>query len=338
MRERLEEFDFLMIFKSGIGSVLAILIAERLNLLYSASAGIITLLTLQNTRKETFYIALKRILAFLIALLTAYIIFTNIGYTVPAFGFFIFIFSGISNLFGLESGITMNSVIVTHFLTEGRMDASLILNEGLLMVIGMGIGVLINLIMFKNVERIKEDQKIVEEGIKRVLECMANMLEGEKICNYVRAKNYAMNFTELENLIEELLSKAYEDVDNSLVDRTKYRISYLQMRKRQMSILKDIRENIEEIHDVLPEGVKISEYINKISLEVTERNDVGNLLGELDELVQYFREEELPVTREEFENRAILFVILKDLRFFLNVKNSFIQKYYKKKKKSPKSK
>ena len=37
------------------------------------------------------------------------------------------------------------------------------------------------------------------------------------------------------------------------------------------------------------------------------------------------REEPLPVTREEFEARAVLFYILKQLEEFLLLKNQFVQ-------------
>lgn len=326
MLAKIKKLDFLLIFKTGIGSAIAIFIADRLGLLYSASAGIITLLTIQNTRKETIYIALKRILGFIVATVVAYLVFTNIGYRVMAFGLFLLIFVTLSNLLDIQVGITMNAVLVTHFLVEKSMDIALIKNEAMLLLVGMGIGILMNSFMTSNLEKIKADQKIVEDKMRKVLTCMAMMLEGKEDCNYVRAENYAMNFGKLNDLIDNLLSKAYEDAGNTLIGETRYRISYLEMRRRQVSILKDIRFNIEEIHDVLPEGIKISNFINKMSAEFTESNNVKDLLVELDELFKYFSRAELPRTRKEFENRAILFIILKDLEYFLKVKRSFIVK------------
>ena len=82
-----------------------------------------------------------------------------------------------------------------------------------------------------------------------------------------------------------------------------------------------------EIHYVIPESIKVSNYINQVSLEFTESNNVKDLLEELNNLFEFFRNEELPTTREEFENRAILFNILKDLEKFLNVKKRFVKKY-----------
>lgn len=324
---KIKRVNLFLIFKSGLGSAFAIFIASRLNLLYSASAGIITLLTIQNTKKETLDIALKRIYAFLIAVILAYAVFSNIGYTILAFGVFVFIFVGIANILKIEVGISMNSVLITHFLVEARMDIELVTNEALILLIGMSTGILVNLIMPKNTEKIKRNQKIVEDKIREALSCMAKMLEGGQDCSYVLKQKDNFAFLNLNQLIDDLLVKAYEDAGNTLLRETKYRISYLEMRKHQVAILRDITESIDAIHDVLPESFKISSYINKVSLEFTESNNVKDLLIELEELYEFFRNEKLPSSREEFENRAILYNLLRDLEKFLNVKRSFIENY-----------
>ncbi len=291
------------------------------------SAGIITLLTIQNTKKETIYIALRRIYAFVLAIALASLVFSFLGYRIFAFGVFIFIFVGVANILNLQVGITMNSVLITHFLVEKNMDPYLIVNEASLLIIGMSIGVLVNLIMPNNAEKIKKNQKNVEDRMREALSCMAKMLQGEQDCAYVRGQNDAFDLLNLNQVIDNFLDKAYEEADNTLLRETKYRISYLEMRKHQVSILEDIRENMNEIHDVIPESIKVSNYINKVSLEFTESNNVKDLLKELNDLFEFFRNEELPITREEFENRAILFNILKDLEKFLNVKKRFVKKY-----------
>lgn len=322
----IRKLNFLLLLKTGFGSAIAIFIANRFNLLYSASAGIITLLTIQNTKKETITIAFKRIIAFFLAVIVAYIVFSGFGYTPIAFGGFIFIFVAICNLFGLQDGISMNAVLTTHFLIEKRIDSIFIMNEVFLLVIGMSIGIILNLIMPKNMQKIKEEQKIVEGQMKKILSCMSNMLKGNKECLQTIGNKENVNFTELSLFLDNLLLKAYEDAGNNLLTQTKYQISYLEMRKLQMVVLKDIFENIEHIHDVLSQSIEISRYMKKVAEEFHELNNVKGLLIELEELYKFFRRETLPTTRDEFENRAILFNILKDLENFLQIKRSFIEK------------
>ena len=66
--------------KITAGAILAILFASCLNLKYSATAGIITILSIQNTKKETIQTALARGEAFCCALLVSFyvIIFSAI--------------------------------------------------------------------------------------------------------------------------------------------------------------------------------------------------------------------------------------------------------------------
>lgn len=321
----IKKINFLLLFKTGFGSALAIFLANRFNLLYSASAGIITLLTIQKTKKETITIAFKRIIAFFLSVVIVAIIFSRFGYTPIAFGGFIFIFVGLCNILGLQDGIAMNSVLATHFLIEKRVDFSLIRNEILLLMIGMLIGIALNLIMPKNMEKIKKDQKIVEDGFRDILYCMSNMLKGDKECLFTIENKSKIDFKSINLLLDSLLIKAYEDAGNRLLTETKYQISYLEMRKLQIVVLKDIFENIQQINDILPQSIKLSKYMEKAAREFDELNNVESLLREIDDLYAFFRKEKLPTTRDEFENRAILFNILIDLEHFLKIKKSFIE-------------
>lgn len=313
--------NILFLAKTGIGSAIAILIANKLGLAYSASAGIITLLTIQNTKKETIAIALRRILAFVIAVIIAYVVFSSIGYTSLAFGAFVFIFVAACNMLGLEDGISMNAVLTTHFLIEQRMDIGFLFNEISILLIGMSIGVIINLIMPRNTSEIIREQKELEEHMRNALRAMSTLLQSN---GDAKATEFTiLNFEDLDQHLEVLLKKAYQDADNRLLSDTKYLISYLEMRKLQTAVLKDIMKNINHIHEILPQGHVISKYMMRVADDFHEKNDVLELLKELEELDEFFKKEKLPTTREEFENRAILFMILKDLEYFLELKRNF---------------
>ena len=84
---KIKNINLLFLIKAGIGSAIAIIVAQSLGLLYSPSAGIITLLTLQNTKKETIVIAVKRILSFILATVIAFLSFETMGYHSIAFEF-----------------------------------------------------------------------------------------------------------------------------------------------------------------------------------------------------------------------------------------------------------
>lgn len=233
MNKRIKNIDILLLFKTSIGSTIAILIANRLGLAYGATAGIITLLTIQNTKKETIYMALRRTLAFFVAVIIAYIVFSNFGYTTIAFGGFVFIFVAICSVLGLKDGIIMNTVLTTHFLTEKSMNYTLVLNEITILFLGMSIGIIVNLIMPKHGKEISRQQKIVEHQIKNILSYVAGILKGEE-GHFVGEKDKLSSyFYKLDKLLENLLMKSYEEAGNKLLTDTRYQISYLEMRKRK---------------------------------------------------------------------------------------------------------
>ncbi len=91
-----DKINFIKILKIAIGSSAAILFAGLLGLQYSASAGIITLLSIQDTKKETLIVAGKRFLAFLLAILIAYVLFQSFGYHTIVFGAFLLVFISVS--------------------------------------------------------------------------------------------------------------------------------------------------------------------------------------------------------------------------------------------------
>lgn len=328
-KKRIKDVNILLLFKTSIGATMAILIANRLGLAYGATAGIITLLTIQNTKKETISIAIRRTLAFFVAVIIAYIIFSNFGYTTIAFGGFVFIFVAICSILGLKDGIIMNAVLTTHFLTEKSMNSTLVLNELTLLLVGMSIGIIVNLIMPKHDEEISRQQKIVEHQIKNVLSYVAGILKGEE-GHFIGEKDKSSSyFYKLDRILENLLIKSYEDAGNRLLTDTKYQISYLEMRKRQIVVLKDMMKNVEDFNIVLPQSIMISNYLERAADAFDEFNNVEDLLLEQKQLLESFKDEELPSSREEFENRAILFQVSRDLEYFLQIKRKFVKKRIK---------
>lgn len=312
---KLKSVHGLFLLKTGVGSAIAILMANAFGLLYSPSAGIITLLTIQNTKKETLSVAVKRIEAFVLATLLSYLIFQGIGYTPFAFGTFVALFVALCFLLGLKDGISMNAVLMTHFLIEGHMNLSLILNEISILAIGMGTGILLNLIMPRNRDRIRREQLELEEEMKKAVKGIEELLKKQEKCP---------DFTQLEQMARRLLETAYEEAGNRLLSDTRYFVSYLEMRKQQIEVLKDIALTIEQMNTLPVQAEKVAEFLGHIAASFHEKNNVTGLLTILEQLKEYFRNDRLPQTREEFENRATLYQVMKELEYFLMLKRNFI--------------
>ena len=70
----------LKILKIAVGSMLAMAAAQALGLRYSSSAGVITLLSIQDTKRETIRVTGRRFLAFLAAMVLGPVSFALAGY------------------------------------------------------------------------------------------------------------------------------------------------------------------------------------------------------------------------------------------------------------------
>ena len=114
----ISKINYIKILKIAFGGTVAILIADILHLKYSVACGIITLLTIQDTKRETIQVAFKRFVSFLMAAGLAFILFTLFDFRVIVFGLFLLFFVGLSIIFDIKEGISVNAVLTTHFLIE----------------------------------------------------------------------------------------------------------------------------------------------------------------------------------------------------------------------------
>ena len=69
-------------------------------------------------------------------------------------------------MFNLKDGISMNAVLMTHFLIEKRVDIPMFFNEVMILCIGMGIGIVINLIM-PNYNKNSAKARFLEEEMRK---------------------------------------------------------------------------------------------------------------------------------------------------------------------------
>ena len=321
----------LKLIKTAVGSAISLFIAGTLGLNNAASAGIITLLTIQDTSKETITIALKRIAAFFIATFFAYVIFHIAGYNFIAFGVFLFLFMVCCQRLRLKDAISTNAVLVTHYLMKGNMDVPFILNEALLLFIGAGIGTLLNLYIPGKIKEIRHTQQILEEDLRTVLLRMSEYIVKEDKSDYTGSC-----FHKLLADVDEGEKHAYAYMNNTFFQESKYFMEYMQMRRQQCMVLRDIYKKIVSLTFIPFQALQISEFIKNISVSFGESNNARELLDELGTLTAEMKNSSLPVTREEFENRAVLYMILTDLEYFLQLKKDFadslseeqIQKYW----------
>lgn len=316
MKER-SRTNYIKTLKIAAGSAISIIIANLLSLSFGTAAGIITLLSVQNTKKETLRVAGKRILAFVIAMGLAKLIFTMFGYYASSFGLFLFLFVIVCEIWDLQEGISICAVLVTHFLTWKHMNRADVWNEFLLLMIGIAVGAVTNLYVPRNVKEIKRSQIYIEERIREILsELSYQLMVSEKRCDILAIE-------ELHYYIQRAVRMAYENSNNTFLADAQYFISYMELRLAQLSVIERIYVLIQRVDGQLPQAAALADFMKEVSDHLRENNNGEMLLKEYEKLKFHFEQAKLPTDRQEFETRAVLYQILCEMQWFLQLKSEF---------------
>ncbi len=312
----------LLALKIAVGSSAAIYIAQWLQLDYATSAGTITLLTLMTTKWETVKLSLFRLLTFFVTVMLASIIFLYIPTSWFDFGLLIFLMVFLSESFGLRSTISVNAVIGAHFLVSRDFSFRAVRNELILVVIGVVIAVLLNLFHdnYNSRKYIAEKIRHVETKLQMIIGALAAYLENKEMQIDVW-RDIHMLKGELEDLIRE----AHEYRENTFQSHHGYYIAYFEMRQNQLHVLNNLHYEMNKIRTVPKQSKVIAEYMLYLTDYVVERNEPQEQIRRLQDIFMEMKEEALPGSREEFENRAILYHILMDIEDFLNYKSAFVK-------------
>ncbi|MDD7740250.1 MAG: aromatic acid exporter family protein [Lachnospiraceae bacterium] len=309
-------------FRLMISSVAAILIADLLNLQFESSAGIIALLTIFGTKWATVKLAVNRLLSFGVTVVLCWLTFGKMENRLAAYGIFLLVLVVVSSAADWKSTISVNAVIGTHFMTTHNFEPGAVLNEFLLVVIGIAVAMTIN--QFHNYRgnraQLDRDLREIENSLQRILLELADYL--------MQKEGNGTVWTEIAALEHHLAAsrlRAEEYQENTYVSHPGYYIAYIDMRSRQASILHNLHREMRKIRTMPVQAEKIADFLKNTSNYITERNIPKVQLQQLEEMLSDYRKEPLPVTRPEFESRALLYHTLLELEEFLEQKRRFLE-------------
>lgn len=314
----LNKTDAFKILKLSLGSSLAIFIASIFNLQYSIVAGVITLLVVKDTKRETVVDAIGKLLGFVICTVYSYLCFNILGFNLYSFSIYILLIISTCFILKIRYVIAMCVVISSHYLLQESMSLYWILNETGLFIIGAGIGIIINMFMLSNIEQIYNGQERLQKEVSTILIDIAST-----IVNPNKESDYEEHLDRLNILINKSTKAAYENLNNNLLSDTRFFLEHMEIIKSQKDILTTLYNLALQLNYVPYQGYIIAEFINKIGNTSFETNTVNLLLEDLEDIFKDMKSQPLPKNRDEFENRAILFLCLTELKkFLINRKNA----------------
>lgn len=306
--------------KTAVAAGIAMLISETIHLDYFVFAAIIAILSIQETRKKSIRASYERVMASLLAIGMGAAMFTLLGYSPVTLTLYFVIFIPLVQQLNLQDGLITSVVILTHLYTEAQFTLELFINELLLIAIGVGVGLVVNMYMptlDREIERIKEN---IDRSLAVLFYDVAACVE-TGVYN-----NHSMMLIKTRDYLKEGKDLALRRMGNSIGKRNEdMDYLYFRMRERQYDILKRVADNAREITMVVNEAKPVATFLRRVGDHVNEQADASVFLQELEEMIEHYRKNvPLPTTREEFEVRSSLLNILSDVKSYLILKERYI--------------
>ncbi|MEW9668762.1 aromatic acid exporter family protein [Ammoniphilus sp. 3BR4] len=295
--------------KTALGTGLSLLLAQGLGLQYFVSAGILTILCIQPTKKRSISTALARVAACLIGLGTGAVLFTIVGYHGLSIVLLFLLLIPMLVRLKLQENIVTSAVVIFHLYLEQQFSIDFFWNELQLIAIGVGVALLMNLYMPSKEKKLKEYQEQIDRNIQVILRELADFTRnGDTLWT-------GKEFVDTAALLEEAKNLSLQTIENHLLRKQDQHYRYFKMRERQFERLERMLPIVSSIDIQVRQGIHISELFDYLSTQL--HGNSRQTLEHLHQVRDLFKGMKLPQTREEFEARASLYALLIELEQFI---------------------
>ena len=296
--------------KTAIGAGLAVFIAQLLNLSYGVNAGIVVILSLQNTKKKSFELAGIRISATFVALIIGAVVYSILGFSPLAFGIYLLLFIPVAVKLKLNDGIVPASVLVSHLLASKDISVLSLSNEMAQMLIGAGIALILNMYMPGLKKHIEADFQGIHKTKILLIEELINTLEGQQ------------NDSSMDKLIDEIRLRVNLSDERINLDEKEYPINELSTFRNKLKSEKQVVESILYMIRIA-KIINENNYNNTVLIDLTKefKNNLvfnssnSSLEGKLENYLNSLNSSEHSLL--ENLNKAISYQYLNELKFMI---------------------
>nr|WP_263313213.1 aromatic acid exporter family protein [Mammaliicoccus sp. Marseille-Q6498] len=303
--------------KTALGMTLAVILSQLVGLENYASSAILVVLCIKDTRVKSVEAAVYRFVACFIAILMASLFFTYLGANPIVLGIMVLLFIPITVMIGVQEGIVTSCVIILHLFLADKIDIHLIINEILLLTIGIGIALIMNMFMPSLDHKLNEyKRKIEDDFILITFVFSEGLLDPNKTLNIPSFDSVAKN-------IKEAKSFAFREVKNHFVRNENSYYHYFDMREEQLTLLIRMKKLIESMQHSHHAHELCSQLLFDVSQNV-QSNDYSLIrLHDLYEIKIRLNSIELPKSNKELESVAAVFQLLNEVEEYLQIKSQF---------------
>ncbi|MDT2258343.1 aromatic acid exporter family protein [Paenibacillus larvae] len=248
----IKRFIGIRVIKTAIAVIVSITLASWIGLKNPNSAGLLSILGIEVTKRKGLRSAFARISASILGLLVASALFSMLGFHVWVISLFVLVVFPILHRLRLSDGAVTGSVTMFHLYLAQTITAELVLNEILLLFVGLGSATLINIMYFpKNDEMIRAYKSKLEQLYASIFLHIAEHLKDETVVWD------GSELLEASRLVEEGAYKVSHSLENSLVfgqDAYVYWQMYFYMRREQLESIQRMLGLVAQVSRTIPQG------------------------------------------------------------------------------------
>ncbi|MDF2536269.1 MAG: hypothetical protein K0R18_2431 [Bacillales bacterium] len=309
----------LRVIKTAAAIPLAVYIAHLLDLNSYTLAGIIAMITIQQTKKKTVKMAKDLVVAVGMGIIVGSIIFTIFDFNWFSLFLVFAFFIPVPVMFGFNGGVIIASVVVEQLFVAEAITWAVIQNALLLVIVGASVGLIANLFMPKMSFVLAKHRLEIERIFKEILIGIADILDN-KSCEDPKIK-----IKYLEKRIMKSKNLAHIESENHFIRVEDSHYTYFNMRQKQLDVFKRILFLGKSISEFGEETRNIALFLRDLSNSIHHFEKTKLNMEHISQLLVEYENLPLPVTKEELLNRAVILQIVKDIKFYLNIKLSVIE-------------
>ncbi|MCG2395430.1 aromatic acid exporter family protein [Staphylococcus epidermidis] len=312
--------------KTAVGMTLGVIICKLLGLDNYASSAILVVLCIKHTKMHSVQAILSRLVSCLLILFLGSAIFSLLGQHAFVLGLIVLLFIPLTVVLNVQEGVITSCVILLHVFNAKAINGHLILNEIMLLIVGLGIAFLMNLMMPSLDKKLNHFKQDIENQITEIFNIFS------QACS-MHNDHLNIKFDSLLLNIKKAKSLAFRDVKNHFVRNENSFYHYFDMREEQVELLKRMTSLLEKINtdDPILEKIntddpileKISQLMYEIGSNVNSNDYTALRLHSLYEIRLSLDDLPLPTTHKTLNSRAHIIQILNELEEYLNIKSQF---------------
>lgn len=302
--------------KTAVGMTLGVIICKLLGLDNYASSAILVVLCIKHTKMHSVQAILSRLVSCLLILFLGSAIFSLLGQHAFVLGLIVLWFIPLTVVLNVQEGVITSCVILLHVFNAKAINGHLILNEIMLLIVGLGIAFLMNLMMPSLDKKLNHFKQDIENQITEIFNIFSQ-------ARSMHNDHLNIKFDSLLLNIKKAKSLAFRDVKNHFVRNENSFYHYFDMREEQVELLKRMTSLLERINTDDPILEKISQLMYEIGSNVNSNDYTALRLHSLYEIRLSLDDLPLPTTHKTLNSRAHIIQILNELEEYLNIKSQF---------------